>query len=66
MRVGLLNYMLLKRIIENQNSSSKNFHSQIVVLFSENFYKKVINKGKTELTTGTHNLYTLLTTIFQE
>ena len=58
--------MLLKRVIENQTSSSNNFRSQIVVLFSENFYKKVVNKGKTELTNGTHNLYTLLTTIFQE
>ena len=58
--------MLLKRVIENQTFSSNNFRSQIVVLFSENFYKKVVNKGKTELTNGTHNLYTLLTTIFQE
>ena len=30
------------------------------------FENKVVNKGKTELTDATHDLYTLLTAIFQE
>ena len=32
----------------------------------ELFENKVVNKGKTELTNATHDLYTLLTAIFQE
>ena len=30
------------------------------------FENEVVNKGKTELTNATHDLYALLTTIFQE
>ena len=58
--------MLLKRVTENQISSSKIFHSKISLLFSEKFEKKVVNKGKTELTNAIHDLYTSLPTIFQE
>ena len=58
--------MLLKRVTENQISSSKIFHSKIFLLFSEKFENKVLTKGKTELTNATHDLYTSLTTIFQK
>ena len=58
--------MLLKRVTENQISSSKIFHSKIFLLFSEKFENKVLNNGKTELTNATHDLYTSWATIFQE
>ena len=37
--VELLNCMLLKRVTENQTSRSKIFHSQMLLLLSENFLK---------------------------
>ena len=39
----------------------KYFYSSLNV-----FENKVVNKGKTDLTNATHNLYALLTAIFQE
>ena len=59
--VELLNSMSLKRVTENQISSSKIFHSQTFLLFSESFFEnEVLNKRKNELTNATHDLYTLL------
>ena len=45
--VELLNSMSLKRVTENQISSSKIFHSQTFLLFSESFLKmKYLTRGK--------------------
>ena len=40
--------------------------SNIITLLWTFFENKVVNKGKTELTNATHDLYTLFTAIFQE
>ena len=52
-------------VTENQISGSKIYlkysYSSLKI-----FENKVVNKGKTELTNATHDLYTLLTAIFQE
>ena len=40
--------------------------SNILTLLWKPYENKVVNKGKAELTNATHDLYALLTAIFQE
>ena len=58
--------MLLKQVAKSKFLVSRSFIIKYSYSFMKIFENKVVNKGKTKLTNATHDLYTLLTVIFQK